>query len=69
MITLWTTRNEERHGWDKESRDRSRREVLHHELAEIYGRKHEYPQRVHCLLRASYDLPIQETVTNLAHWL
>jgi hypothetical protein len=46
MIKLWKIRNDERHGWDQESRDRSRREVLHHKLAEIYGRKHEYPQHV-----------------------
>jgi exonuclease III len=69
MITLWTTRNDERHGWDKESRDSARREVLHKELEEIYIRKHQYPLRVQRLLRASYEIHIQETVTKLADWL
>jgi exonuclease III len=69
MIKLWKLRNDERHGWDKESRDISRREVLHYELAEIYGRKNEYPLRVQRLLRASYEVHIQETVTKLADWL
>jgi hypothetical protein len=45
------------------------RYVLHHELAEIYGRQHEYPARVQRLLRASYELHIQETVTKLSDWL
>jgi hypothetical protein len=69
MISLWTLRNEERHGWDKESRDRSRREVLHYELEEIYERKDQYPLRVQELLRATYKIHIQETVTRIADWL
>jgi hypothetical protein len=69
MIHLWKLRNDERHGWDTESRDRSRREVLHHELAEIYERKNEYPARVQRLLRASYEIHIQESVTKLSDWL
>jgi hypothetical protein len=70
MIKLWKLRNDKRHGWDKESRDRSQREVLHYELAEIYARKHEYPQQVQRLLRASYEVHIQEeTATKLANWL
>jgi hypothetical protein len=36
LIQLWKLRNDERHGWDKESRDNARREVLHKELKEIY---------------------------------
>jgi hypothetical protein len=43
MIQLWTLRNAERHGWDKESRDRSRREVLHKELEDLYNRKTNIP--------------------------
>jgi hypothetical protein len=50
MISLWKLRNDKQNRWDKESRDRSRREVLHHELAEIYGRQHKYPARVQQLL-------------------
>jgi hypothetical protein len=50
MSSLWKLRNDKRHGWDKESRDQSRREVLHHELAETYGCQHEYPARVQQLL-------------------
>ena len=69
MILLWTLRNDEQHGWNKESQDRSRQEVLHHELAEIYGRQHEYPARAQHLLRASYEIHIQETVTKLSDWL
>jgi hypothetical protein len=38
------------------------RYVLHHELAEIYGRQHEYPARVQ-------RFHIQETVTKLSDWL
>jgi hypothetical protein len=38
-IKLWTTRNDERHGWEKESRDQARREVLHKELEDLYERK------------------------------
>jgi hypothetical protein len=68
-IQLWTLRNNERHGWDKESRDLARREVIHHELAEIYARKHQYPLRVQRLLRQSYDIHIQETVIKLGNWL
>jgi hypothetical protein len=36
MILLWTKRNKEKHGWDKESRDSAQHEVLHKELKEIY---------------------------------
>jgi hypothetical protein len=69
LITLWTTRNDERHGWDKESRDLARREVLHKELEDLYARKNEYPLRVQRLLRGSYDIHIQETATKIADWL
>jgi hypothetical protein len=69
MITLWKLRCDERHGWDKESGDRARREVLHKELEAIYDRRHQYPQRVQRLLRQSYDIHIQETCTKLADWL
>jgi hypothetical protein len=69
MIKLWKLRCDERHGWDKESRDRSRREVLHKELEAIYDRRQQYPQRVQRLLRPSYEIHIQETCTKLADWL
>jgi hypothetical protein len=69
MVQLWTTRNAERHGWDQDSQDSSRREVLHEELEDIYLRKHEYPERVQRLLRNSYEEHIQETVTKLADWM
>jgi hypothetical protein len=69
MIQLWKTRNDERHGWDNESRDRARPEVLHKELEEIYNRKHQYPVRVQQLLRSSYVIHIQDTVTKIADWL
>ncbi len=46
LIQLWTLRNKERHGWDKESRDSAQREVLHKELADIYDKRDKYPQRV-----------------------
>ena len=35
----------------------------------IYGRKELYPQRIQLLLRESYEVHIQETVTKLADWL
>jgi hypothetical protein len=69
MISLWKTRNDERHGRDKESRDSARREVLHKELEDLYNRKNEYPARVQRLLRDSYEVHIQETVTKIADWL
>ena len=69
MIALWSTRNEERHGRDKESRDSARWEVLHKELEDLYLRKHEYPERVQRLLRESYEIHIQEMVTKIADWL
>jgi hypothetical protein len=69
MIALWKLRNDERHGWDKESRDQSRRKVLHYKLAEIYDRKNEYPIQVQRRLRESYAVHIQETATKLADWL
>jgi hypothetical protein len=65
LITLWKTRN----GWDKESRDSARREVLHKELEELYDRKQEYPLRLQRLLHGSYEIHIQETVTKIADWL
>jgi hypothetical protein len=69
-IQLWQTHNDEHHGWDKESRDLARREVIHHELAEIYARKHQYPIRVvQQLIRQSYAIHVQETVTQLGNWL
>jgi hypothetical protein len=46
MVQLWTTRNKEQHGWDQDSQDSSRREVLHKELEDIYLHKHKYPERV-----------------------
>ncbi len=69
MIVLWTTRNAERHGWDAESKESAKRELLHKELEAIYDRKHQYPRRVQRLLRGSYEIHIQETVTKLADWL
>jgi hypothetical protein len=69
MIVLWKLLNNEHHGWDQESRERSRRDVLHYELEEIYNGKDEYPQRVQNLLQASYEIHIQETVTKLVDWL
>jgi hypothetical protein len=69
MIQLWTLRNDERHGLDKASRDSARREVLHKELEYFYNRKEEYPVRVQRLLRTSYEIHIQETVTKIADWL
>jgi hypothetical protein len=69
MIPLWKTRNDERHGWDKESRNSAQREVLHHELEEIYSHKHQYPQQVQRLLRETYKAHTQETVTKIADWL
>jgi hypothetical protein len=69
MIALWKLRNDERHGWDAESREAARREVMHHELAEIYDRKDDYPARVQRLLRPSYETHIQETATKIADWL
>jgi hypothetical protein len=68
-IKLWTLHNNERHGWDKESPNRSQREVLHKELEDLYLRKDEYPARVQRLLQGSYELHIQESVTKLANWL
>jgi hypothetical protein len=65
MIKLWKTRNNKRHGWDKESRDLARQEVLHKELEDLYDRKNEYPQRVQRLLRGSYDIHIQDVVSRL----
>jgi hypothetical protein len=69
MMMLWTIRNDERHRWDKESRDSAKREVIHKELENIYNRKQEHPLRVQRLLRDSYEAHIQETVTKIADWL
>jgi hypothetical protein len=69
MIQLWKLRNDERHGWDKASRDSARREVLHKELEDLYSRKNDFPVRVQKLLRTSYEIHIQETVTKIADWL
>ncbi len=69
MSQLWTLRNDERHGIDKATRDSARREVLHKELEELYNRKDEYSLRVQRLLRTSYEIHIQETVTKIADWL
>ncbi len=69
LSPLWTLRNEERHGWDKESCDNAKREVLNKELEEIYSKKNEYPRRVQRLLKPSYDLHIQGTVQKIEDWL
>jgi hypothetical protein len=69
MIMLWAIRNNEHHGWDKESHDSAKWEVLHKELENIYNWKHEYPARVQWLLWDSYEAHIQETVTKIANWL
>ena len=69
LIILWKLRNNECHGWDKESRELARRDILHKELAHIYQRKHEYPVRVQSLLRESYERHTTETVTKIADWL
>jgi hypothetical protein len=69
MIQLWKLWSDKRHGWDAESRERARREVLHYKLAEIYNRKNKYPRRVQQLLCASYNAHIQETATKIADWL
>jgi hypothetical protein len=50
LIKLGTTRNDEHHGWDKESRDKATCEVLHKELQALYLRKQEYPLQVQLLL-------------------
>jgi ADP-heptose:LPS heptosyltransferase len=69
MIQLWKLRITERHGWDAESKESARREVLHKELEAIYDQKQQYPRRVQRLLRASYEIHIQESATKLADWL
>ncbi len=71
LITLWKTRNDERHGWgwDAETKESARREVLHKELEELYERKYEYPLRAQRLLRGSYKIHIQESVTKIADWM
>jgi hypothetical protein len=52
--------------WDAESRESSRRKVMHYALAKIHNRKHEYPRRVQRLLRASYDIHIQDMAAKIA---
>jgi hypothetical protein len=69
MRKLWTLCNDERHGWDKESRDRAQRELLHKELEDLYTGKHEYPIQFQTLLWESYEIHITETVTKIADWL
>jgi hypothetical protein len=69
MIKLWKLSNNERHGIDIESRELARHGVLHHELEEIYSRREQYPDRVQRLLRASYEIHIQETVNEITDWL
>jgi hypothetical protein len=50
LIPFWKLRNDEHHGWDKESHDIAKREVLHKEPEAIYHKKHQYPLRVQRLL-------------------
>jgi hypothetical protein len=69
MIALWTIRNKERHGRDKESQDNAPREVLHKELEYFYDRKDNYPVPAQRLLRDSYEIHTTETVTKIADWL
>ena len=69
LIQLWQLRNEERHGRDAESREAARRSVIHHDLAEIYGRQQQYPQRVQKLLRRDYNTHILESITKLEDWV
>jgi hypothetical protein len=69
MIQLWKLRIKERCGWDKETRNNARQEVLHTELADLYNRKHKYPLQVQRLLRASYEVHITEMVTKMTDWL
>jgi hypothetical protein len=69
MIKLWKTCNNERHKWDKESRDSASQAVLHKELEAIYVQKHEYPHKVQQLLRTSYKKHTEENVTKIANWL
>jgi hypothetical protein len=44
MIALWKTRNNERHGWDQESHNSARREVLHKEFGGNLSTKTRIPQ-------------------------
>ena len=50
MIALWTLRNEERHGQDKETREEARHEVLTNELKVLYTNQDQYPDDVKNLL-------------------
>jgi hypothetical protein len=69
VIQLWKIRITEHHGWDAESKESARREVLHKELEAIYDQKQQHPRRVQRLLQASYEIYIQESATKLADWL
>ncbi len=50
MIALWTLCNEERHGRDKETREKAQHEVLTNKLKVLYTNRDQYPDDVKNLL-------------------
>ena len=69
MITLWTLRNEERHGRDKETREKAGHEVLTNELKVLYTNRDQYPDDVKSLLRTTFADHCRDKASKMEDWL
>jgi hypothetical protein len=69
MITLWTLPNDERHGRNKERRERARHKVLTNELQILYNNQDQYPTDVKNLLRTTFVDHCRDKSSAIEDWL
>ena len=69
MITLWTIRNDNRHGRDMETQEAALHEVLTNEICILYANQDQYPDAVWTLLRTTFEDHKGDTASQLEDWL
>ena len=69
-LLLWTQRNEDRHGKDKEEQSEARLEQLYREVELLYSRADEAPTRVNdTIFRCDLETQLQKKHAELVAWL
>ena len=69
-LDLWKQRNEDRHGNDKETKNKARLEQIYHEVELLYSRAHEAPPHtINTIYKCDLDTQLQKHPTELVAWL
>jgi retron-type reverse transcriptase len=69
MIALWTLRNVERHGRDKETWEQARQEVLTNKLQILYHNRGQYPIGVKISLQTTFENHCRDKASAIKDWL